>query len=67
MSEVESYKQIQPYLDAGTLSAAYWSTDTLGGQIRIWRVAANATLISLSGVYAYLWPVRDAINCSPTP
>lgn len=65
MSEVVSYKQVQPYLDAGTLNIAYWSTDTLGTQVSLWRVASNTTLISRSGVYAYLWPVRDAVDCSP--
>ncbi len=67
LSEAESYKQIQPYIDAGTMNLAYWSTETLGTQVSIWRVSGNTTRTSRSGVNAWLWPVRDAANCTPTP
>lgn len=68
LSEADSYKQIQPYIHAWTMNNAYWSTDTLGTQVSIWRVSGNTTRTSRSGVYAYLWPVRDAgASCTPTP
>lgn len=67
LSEAESYKLIQPYLHAGTLNYGYWSTETLGTQVSLWRVSGNTTRTSRSGVYAYLWPVRDASNCTPAP
>lgn len=65
LSEVESYKLVQPYLHAGTIQVgtAYWSTDTLGTQVHVWRPAANTTRTARSGVNAYLWPVRDAEDC----
>ena len=67
LSEVESYKLVQPYIHARTMSNAYWSTDTLGTQVHVWRPSANTTRTSRSGVSAYLWPVRDEANCTPTP
>lgn len=67
LSEVDSYKLVQPYLHASTLNNAYWSTETKGVQAAAWRVAGNTGWYARSGVNAYLWPVRDAANCTPIP
>ena len=65
LSEVESYKLVQPYLATATLNAAYWSTETKGTQAAAWRVSGNTTWYQRSGMNAYLWPVRDAESCTP--
>jgi hypothetical protein len=67
LSEVESYKMVQPYIATSTMGVAYWSTETKGTLAATWRVSGNNSWHSRSGFSGWLWPVRDAENCTPVP